>query len=167
MSESLITSAISQQIDQWVAKFPAEGKRSAVVMALRLVQEQNGGWLTADLMDAVAEYLDLPKIAVYEVGTFYDMFYHKPVGKHKIAVCTNVSCMLRGSDEIVAHFKKCLGVGLGETTADGQFSLVEVECMAACGGAPMCQVDNKDYHENLTPEKIDSLLEKIKQGGVA
>ena len=157
----LISAESRAQIDKWVAKYPPHGKRSAVMAALMTVQEANGGWLTRDLMDAVAEYLSMEPISVYEVATFYTMYSLEPVGRNKIGVCTNVSCMLLGSDEVVAHLNKRLGVSLGETTADGRVTLKEVECLGACGGAPMMQV-NKHYHENLTPEKIDAILATLR-----
>jgi NADH-quinone oxidoreductase subunit E len=153
----LITRENQAEIDQWVAKYPAENKRSAVMAALRIVQDQNGGYLTSDLIDAVAEYLDMPSIAVYEVASFYSMYELEPVGRHKICLCTNVSCMLCGSDDILAYLQKKLGIGFGETTQDGRFTLKEVECLGACGGAPMMQIHNK-YYENLTPERIDEIL---------
>jgi NADH-quinone oxidoreductase subunit E len=165
MSEQDITSLLTPEsraeIDGWIAKYPPEHKRSAVMAALRIAQDQNGGWLTTELMDAVAAYLEMQPIAVYEVATFYSMYELKPVGKHKICVCTNVSCMLRGSDQIVAYLNNKLGIKFGEITADGQFSLKEVECLAACGGAPMMQIGHT-YYENLTPEKIDSILSELK-----
>lgn len=150
-----------QHIDHWLTKYPADQRRSAVVASLLAVQEQNGGHLTDESMNAVADYLGIPHIEAYEVATFYDMYNLKPIGKNKIAVCTNISCMLRGSDEILAHCKNRLKIGVNETTPDGKFTLVEVECMAACGGAPMCQVNDKEYIENLTPEKMDELLNKL------
>jgi len=145
------------EIDRWIAKYPADQKQSAVMAALRIVQDSNGGWLTTELMDAIADYLKIPPVAVYEVATFYSMYEHKPIGKHKVCVCTNISCQLRGSDEIVDHFKQKLGVGLGETTPDNQFTLKEVECLGACAGAPAIQI-GRHYHEHLTPEKIDEIL---------
>lgn len=148
------------EIDAWIAKYPPEQKQSAVMGALTIVQERNGGYLTTELMDAVAEYLEMAPIAVYEVATFYSMYELKPVGKHKICVCTNVSCMLCGSDDIVAHLKQKLNIGFGETSADNKFTLKEVECLGACGGAPMMQIGNK-YYENLTSEKIDEILAKL------
>ncbi len=148
------------KIDQWVAKYPVEQKQSAVMAALRIAQEANSGYLTTELMDAVADYLDMPRVSVYEVATFYSMYELTPVGKHKICVCTNISCMLCGSDEIVAHFKKRLGIGLGETTADGRITLKEVECLGACVGAPMLQID-RQYFEYLTPETIDKILDGL------
>ena len=128
--------------------------------ALRIVQDANGGYLTNELMDAVAEYLEMPTISVYEVGTFYSMYEHKPVGKHKICVCTNISCMLCGSDKVVQHINKKLNISFGETTKDGRFTLKEVECLGACCGAPMMQI-GKDYYENLTSDKIDQILDQL------
>lgn len=152
---------LSQQskraIDQWLTKFPPNQRQSAVIFALKVVQKENGGWLTEALMDAVAAYLEMPKIAVYEVASFYSLFELKPVGRHKLCVCTNVSCLLRGSEENIQHLKKRLRIDFGETTPDGQFTLKEVECLCACGGAPVMQV-NDHYYENLTPEKIDEIL---------
>ena len=154
----LISTESRAAIDQWIAKYPPDQKQSAVLAALRIVQEQNGGWLTTDLMDAVAEYLEMPPVSVYEVGTFYSMYDLKPVGRYKISVCTNISCMLCGAGEIVRHLERKLGVRLGETTPDGRFTLkVEEECLAACGGGPMMAV-NGHYYEHLTPEKVDAIL---------
>lgn len=163
MSTFVISDEVKAKIDHWLTKYPPEQKRSAVVPALLFVQEQNDGWLSEPAMDAVAEYLDQPRIAVYEVATFYDMFELKPIGKHKIGICTNLSCMLRGSDEIVACLKKRLGIELGETTKDRKFTLRETECMAACGGAPMCQVNDREYHENLTPEKMLAIIDQLEK----
>jgi len=149
------------EIDHWLAKFPPDQKRSAVLAALREVQHENRGYLTVELMDAVAQYLGLEPIDVYEVATFYSMFETKPVGRHSIAVCTNISCMLRGADEIVAHVEKKLGVKLGESTPDGKFYLKpEEECLAGCCGAPMMQVDHV-YHEHLTPARVDQILDAL------
>ena len=156
----LLTEASRKDIDSWIAKYPADKKRSAVMSALRIAQDQNGGSLNDDLIDAVAEYLDMESIAVYEVASFYSMYELKPVGKHKICVCTNISCMLCGSDEIVSHLKKKLGIGFGEVTEDGKFSLKEVECLGACVNAPVLQL-GENYHEKLTPEKIDKLLDSL------
>ena len=153
----LITAESRADIDQWVAKYPVEHKRSAVMAALRIVQDQNGGWINSDLIDAVAEYLDMTSIAVYEVASFYSMYELKPVGRHKICLCTNVSCMICGSDNILDYLKQRLGIGFGETTPDGRFSLKEVECLGACGGAPMMQIHNK-FYENLTSDKIEEIL---------
>jgi NADH-quinone oxidoreductase subunit E len=144
-------------IDQWLIRFPAEQRQSGVIYALKVVQKENKGWLTEPLMDAVATYLRMPKIAVYEVASFYSLFELKPVGKHKISVCTSISCMLSHCDIIVDHLKNRLGVEFGETTQDGRFTLKEVECLCACGAAPVMQIGDH-YHEHLTPEKVDSIL---------
>ena len=156
-----LSAHVRHEIDRWVAKFPAGRQRSAVIAALHAVQHENGGYLTAPLMVAVAEYLDLPPIQVYEVAAFYSMFETKPVGRHNVSVCTNISCMLRGADEIVAHLESKLGIRLGESTADGRIYLKkEEECLAACCGAPMMMVDH-DYHENLTIDKVDEIVDKL------
>lgn len=156
----LIDEASRREIDKWVAKYPDDQKQSAVLEALKIVQEQNGGYLTTALMDAVAEYLDMEPISVYEVATFYTMYEHEPVGRHKISVCTNISCMLCGSGDVVDYLQRKLGIKMGETTPDGKFTLREVECLAACGGAPMFMID-KTYYENLTREKIDAILDNL------
>ena len=157
----LLSAHARAEIDHWLTRYPADRKQSAVLAALREVQHENGGYLTDDLMDAVADYLDLPPIAVYEVATFYSMYETKPVGRHCIAVCTNISCMLRGADVILAHIEKKLGIKLGESTPDGKFYLKrEEECLAACCGAPMMQVDHV-YYEHLTPEKVDQVLDSL------
>lgn len=157
---SLLPENIRKEIDEWVVKYPPEQKQSAVIPALTIVQEHNNGWLSEELMDAVANYLDMPKIAVYEVATFYSMYELKPVGRHKLAVCTNISCMLAGSEKIVKHLKQRLNIGFGETTADGKFALKEVECLGACANAPVIHT-GKRYYENLTPEKVDEILDKL------
>lgn len=156
----LIDAESRADIDKWIAQYPADQKQSAVMSALRIVQNQNGGFLTQDLIEAVAEYLGMPSIAVYEVATFYSMYELNPVGKHKICVCTNISCMLNGSDEIVAHLEQNLGIKLGETTDDGKFTLKEVECLGACVGAPMLQIGT-EYYEKLSPEKLDEIIDKL------
>jgi NADH-quinone oxidoreductase subunit E len=150
------------EIDHWVAKFPPGRQRSAVISALRAAQEQNHGYLTAELMDAVAAHLRLPPIQVYEVASFYSMFETHPCGRHHVSVCTNISCMLRGGEEIAAHVERKLGIKLGESTPDGRIYLKrEEECLAACTGAPMMMVDHH-YHEHLTPEKVDRILAELK-----
>jgi NADH-quinone oxidoreductase subunit E len=152
----LLSDKVRAGIDEWVAKYPPDQKQSAVMAALRLVQEERG-WLSTELMDAVADYLEMEPITVYEVATFYSMYDLKPVGRHKISVCTNISCMLCGASEIMTYLEKKLDVKRGGTTADGRFVLKEVECLAACAGAPMFQID-KTYYEHLTPDKIDAIL---------
>jgi NADH-quinone oxidoreductase subunit E len=156
----LISAESKADIDKWIAKYPADKKESAVMAALRIVQDQNGGYLTDPLIEAVAEYLDMPAIAVYEVATFYSMYEREPVGKVKICVCTNISCMLCGSDDVVEHLENKLGIKMGETTGDGMFTLKEVECLGACVNAPVMQIGNK-YYEKLSKEKIDKLIESL------
>jgi NADH-quinone oxidoreductase subunit E len=156
----LLSDASRAEIDRWIAKYPPDRKQAAVMAALRIAQDQNGGWLSVDLIEAVAEYLEMPPIAVHEVATFYTMYDLKPVGRHKVCVCTNISCQLNGSARIMDHLQKKLGVKPGETTSGGKFTLKEVECLGACGGAPMMMVD-KTYHENLTPEKVDQILDQL------
>ena len=149
------------EIDHWVSRFPPEHKRSAVLQALVAVQHQNQGFLTNDLMDAVAEYLGMSPIHVYEVASFYSMFETKPVARHNVAICTNISCMLMGSESIVEHVESKLGIKIGESTEDGRIYLkCEEECLAACAGGPMMQVDHV-YHERLTPEKVDEILDAL------
>jgi NADH-quinone oxidoreductase subunit E len=149
------------EIDHWVARFPAGRQRSAVIAALRAAQEQNHGHLTAPLMDAVAAYLALPPIQVYEVASFYSMFETHACGRHHVSICTNISCMLRGAEALVAHAEKHLGIREGESTPDGRvFLKQEEECLAACTGAPMLMVDHV-YHENLTPEKLERILDGL------
>ena len=167
MSESArkqdaLSAKIRKEIDSWVARFPDDKKRSAVISALRAAQHENNGYLTVELMDGVANYLDLPPIQVYEVATFYSMFETKEVGRHSISVCTNISCMLCGSGDIVTHIERKLGIKTGESTADGKFYLKrEEECLAACTGAPMMMVDHV-YHEDLTPAKVNEILDDLK-----
>lgn len=149
------------EIEHWLKKYPADQRMSALLAALRAAQHQNHGFLTTDLMDAVALYLGVPEIAAYEVATFYSMFETKPVGQHSISICTNISCWLMGSDRIVEHVEKRLGIKTGESTADGKFFLkCEEECLAACDGGPMMQVDHV-YYEGLTPEKVDQILDAV------
>ena len=158
---ALISSSARAEIDKWLSKYPEDQRQSAVIAALTTVQNENGGSLTTALMDAVADYLQMPAIAVYEVTSFYSMFDLQPVGRHKISVCTNISCMLCGGEKIVEHISTKLGIKLGETSADGKFTLNrEEECLAACAGAPMMVVDGH-YHEHLTAEKVDAILDGL------
>jgi NADH-quinone oxidoreductase subunit E len=156
----MLSEQTRKQIDHWISKYPPEQKQSAVLPALRIAQDENGGWLREDLLNAVADYLEMPRIAVYEVATFYSLYDLEPVGRHKIWVCVNISCMLCGSDKIVDHLKKRLGVDFGQTTADGKFTLKKAECLAACANAPAMQID-RQYYENLTTEKIDHILDAM------
>ena len=144
--------------EAWLAKYPADQKQSAVMAILRITQEQFG-YLTPEMMDVIADYLGMPAIAVYEVATFYTMYELRPAARNIVNVCTNISCKLRASHEIVNHLEKKLGVQLGKTTPDGRFALRSVECLGACVSAPVMQI-NKNYHENLTNEKIDQILEE-------
>jgi NADH-quinone oxidoreductase subunit E len=158
----LLSAETRAEIDRWVAKFPPGRQRSACIAALRAAQEQNHGHLTADLMDAVAEYLKLPRIQIYEVASFYSMFEIHPCGRHHVSICTNISCMLNGADALVAHAEKKLGIGLNESTADGRIFLKrEEECLAACTGAPMMMVDHV-FHEHLTPAALEKILDELK-----
>ena len=156
-----LSAHVREEIDNWKTRFPADRQRSAVIRALHLVQHENKGFLTAEQMNAVADYLSLPTIQVYEVATFYSMFQTKPVGRNEVSICTNVSCMLRGADELVEHVENKLGVKLGESTEDGRVFLKrEEECIAACCGAPAMQVNHK-YFENLTNEMVDDILDGL------
>ncbi|MDR3477126.1 MAG: NADH-quinone oxidoreductase subunit NuoE [Gammaproteobacteria bacterium] len=155
-----LSESVRTKIDNWMQRYPADQKRSAVIEALRYAQEENNNWLSEPLMDAVADYLGMPKIAVYEVATFYTMFNLKPIGQHLIEVCTNISCMLSGCDKIVDHLKKRLQINFNETTPDGKFTLREAECLAACAAAPMFQIGRK-YYEKLTPEKVNTILDEL------
>jgi NADH-quinone oxidoreductase subunit E len=158
---TVLSAHVRAEIDHWVAKFPEGRQRSAVIAALHAAQHENHGSLTTAIMDAVAAYLDLAPIEVYEVAAFYSMFETKPVGRHSISVCTNISCMLRGADGILEHVERRLGVQAGESTADGKFYLKrEEECLAACCGGPMMMVDHV-YHENLTTAKVDAVLDAV------
>jgi len=158
---SLLSAHTRKQIDHWVTRFPADKKRSAVLSALSAAQHQNQGYLTTELMDAVAEYLDMAAIHVYEVASFYSMYETRPVARHNVAICTNISCMLMGSEGIVEHVENKLGIKIGESTEDGRIYLkCEEECLAACAGGPMMQVDHV-YYENLTPEKVDEILDGL------
>jgi NADH-quinone oxidoreductase subunit E len=162
MSESVLARLVSadciMQINQWIAKYPAEQQQSAVMSALTLVQDELG-YLAADTLDAVADYLHMPRVAVYEVAAFYTMYERQPIGRHLISVCTNISCKLRQSDHIMAALKEKLQVAEGETTSDGRFTLRAVECLGACVNAPMMQI-NKAYHEQLTVDTLDAVLDQ-------
>ena len=159
---TLLSAETTREIDHWVAKFPPGRQRSACIAALRAAQEQNNGYLSADLMDAVAEYLKLPPIQVYEVASFYSMFEIHPCGRHHVSICTNISCWLNGAEELVAHAEKKLGIKLNESTADGRIFLKrEEECLAACTGAPMMMVDHV-FHEHLTREALEQILDQLK-----
>ena len=158
---AMLTEETRKTIDHWLAKFPPDKKRSALIQSLMAAQVQNGGWISPELTEAVAEYLDLPPIWAHEVVSFSSMFDDKPVGRHKVNICTNISCWLRGAEDLLAHAEKKLGVTLGETTQDQRISLIrEEECLAGCCGAPMMVVDGH-YHENLDIEKLDAILDGL------
>ena len=157
----MLTEQTQKTIDHWVSKFPQDKKRSALIQALIAAQEQNGGWITRELTEAVAQYLELPTVWAHEVVSFYSMFFTEPVGRHKVNICTNISCWLNGAEGMLAHAEEKLGVKLGETTGDGRITLVrEEECLAGCCGAPMAVVDGH-YHEQLDMQKLDAILDGL------
>ena len=161
MSGWSLTQHVRDEIETWMRRVPPDRKQSAVIAALHTAQHENGGYLTIEVMDAVAAYLDLPRIHVYEVASFYSMFETEPVGRHNVAICTNISCMLRGAEKIVQHAEQRLGIELGESTADGRIYLKrEEECLAACCGAPMMMVNHR-FYENLTTELVDDILDGL------
>lgn len=155
----ILSERLKREIDHWVEKFPVDQKQSALIPSLLLVQRQTG-WLPTSVLDAVADYLTIDKIHVYGVAAFYTMLHLKPTGRHVISVCTNVSCMLSGCSKIEHHLQKKLNIGFHETTADGKFTLEEVECLGACVGAPAVQIGER-FYENVTPEKIDQILSEL------
>ncbi len=156
----MLSPAAHAEIQSEVAKYPEGHARAAVMAALRIAQEELG-WVSKETMEYIATILGIEPIKVAEVATFYTMYDRQPIGRHKISVCTNISCMLRGSKQIRDHLFASLGIGFGETTSDGRFTLQEVECLAACGGAPAALI-GKEYHENLTTESIDGILQALK-----
>jgi NADH-quinone oxidoreductase subunit E len=157
----MLSKASIDKIEFELTKYPADKRQAAVMSALRIVQTELG-WLSPESISDVANYLGIPEIAALEVATFYNMYDLEPVGKYKITICTNISCMLRDSDSIVEHLQTKLGVGFNEVTEDGKFCLKEGECMGACGGAPLMHVNNTKMHEFLTPEKVDEILKELK-----
>lgn len=157
----LLSEQAYKRIDREVAKFPAEQKQSAVMAALAIAQDETG-WLPPEILQDVADYLGMPAIAVQEVATFYNMYNIKPVGKCKISVCTNLPCALSGGERVAQYLKQKLGIDYKETTADGQFTLVEGECMGACGDAPVLLVNNKRMCGFMSNEKIDTLVEELR-----
>ena len=160
-ANKLLSAETLQAIDHWVAKFPPDKKRSAVIQSLMAAQHQNGGWLNRELIEAVAEHLQLPPVWAHEVASFYSMFDLHPVGRHKVNICTNISCWLNGAEDIVTAIEKKLGIRMGETTPDGRITLIrEEECLAACCGAPMMVVDGH-YHEKLDIQSINAILDGL------
>ena len=150
-----------KKIDREVAKYPADQKQSAVMSALIIAQDEKG-WLSTDTMDAVAKYLEMPPVAVYEVATFYSMYNLQPTGKYKITICTCLPCGLQGSLAAADHLREKLGIDFNETSADGRFTLKEGECMGACAMAPVLLVNNKKMHDYMTNEKLDQLIKDLK-----
>ena len=161
MSIDILSAASLVRIDREVAKYPADQKQSAVMSALAIAQDEKG-WLAPETMQAVADYLDMPAVAVQEVATFYNMYHLKPLGRHKLTVCTNLPCALSGGERAAEHLKKKLGIGFRETTADGRFTLMEGECMGACGDAPVLLVNNKRMCSFMSHDKLDALVEELK-----
>ena len=157
----MISDQAKKEIDIWVAKYPEGRQSSAVMEALKIVQAENGGSLANDLIKAVADYLDMPRISVQEVATFYENYNHQPVGKNVIRFCHNISCMLNGADDLISYLETKLAVKTGEASKDGLVSVKKVECLGACVGAPMCQIGDK-YYENLTEQRIDEILDSLK-----
>ena len=158
----MLSEQVQARINRELKKYPADQKQSAVMSALRFVQDEKG-WIATEDMTDIALYLGMPQMAVYEVATFYHMYNLKPMGKHTLTVCTNLSCQLGGANETVAYLKTKLGIGLGEMTADGKYGLREGECMGACIDAPLFTISNKKMCGRLTPEKIDQILAELDQ----
>ncbi|SFV80334.1 NADH-ubiquinone oxidoreductase chain E [hydrothermal vent metagenome] len=156
----MISNQAKKQIEAWVAKYPEGQQSSAVMEALKIVQAENDNMLTSETIQAVADYLDMPGIAADEVATFYENYNHKPVGKYTIRFCHNISCMLNGADDLIAHLENKLGVKTGEVTSNGLINVKKVECLGACVGAPMFQIGDQ-YYENLTANKIDEIVDGL------
>lgn len=161
-NDMLLSQDALKKIDRELAKYPENQRQSAVMSALRIAQEEHG-WLPAGLQQEIADYIGMPAVAVQEVATFYNMYHTTPQGRHKITVCTNLPCQLSGGGRAARHLKHRLGIGIGETTADGQFTLVEGECMGACGDAPVMLIDNRRMCSWMSNDKIDALLEELKK----
>ena len=159
---TFISKDISILIDNVLQKFPEDRKKSAIIESLLILQHHNNGYVTKEIIHELSKYLSVSEIEIYEVATFYTMINTKPVGKNIIAVCNNVSCMLRGSDRILSHIEKKLNIKVGESTADNKFYLKnEIECLAACNGGPMMQINHKNY-ENISIEQVDKIIENLK-----
>src|SRR5512142_3443479 len=156
----LLSPDAMRRIDREVAKYPTGQKRSAVIAALAIAQDEHG-WLSADVMDDVARHLGMPTVAVYEVASFYSMFELKPTGRYKLTICTNLPCALHGATAAAEHLKKRLGIGFGETSGDGKFTLKEGECFGACGDAPVLLVNNKRMVSFMNPPELDALLDEL------
>ena len=157
----MLSAEVKRRIEHLKSRYPQT--KSALLPALHLAQREHDGWLSNEMMAEVAEVMDLPPAEVRSVASFYTMFNRRPVGKHLVQVCTNLSCSLLGAEHIVEHLRRALGIEVGETTADGLFTLLEVECLGSCGTAPMMQVDDT-YYENLTTERVDEILSQLAEG---
>jgi NADH-quinone oxidoreductase subunit E len=157
----MLTTDALKKIDREVAKYPPEQKQSAVMSALIIAQDEKG-WLSTEVMDYVAQYLDMPPVAVYEVATFYSMYNLEQTGRHKLTICTCLPCGLQGALEAADHLRAKLGIDFNETTPDGRFTLKEGECMGACAMAPVLLVNNKKMHDYMSEEKLDKLIEELK-----
>nr|TFG51700.1 MAG: NADH-quinone oxidoreductase subunit NuoE [Hyphomicrobiales bacterium] len=158
---TLLSADAIAKIDKEIAKYPVEHKASAVMSSLAIAQQERG-WLSEDVIECVAAYLDMPPIAVWEVATFYGMYNLEKPGRFKIAICTNLPCALRGANDAADHLKRKLQIDFNQTTADGLFTLKEVECMGACGDAPVCIVNDRKMMSFMTPESLDNMLEELK-----
>lgn len=165
MSEIAFRPEVLEQVEKIIARYPEGRQKSALIPVLHIAQKEFGGWLDVPVMDYVADLLQIKPIEVYEVATFYTMFNMKPMGKYVLEVCRTGPCMVRGSDKILEHIKAVLNINDGETTADGMFTLKPAECLGACGYAPMMQL-GKFYHENLTTEKVDEILQLCREGAI-
>ena len=161
-SDVVLSAESLRRIDREIAKYPAEHKQSAVIAALAIAQDQLG-WLPPEAINEMAEYLGMPPIAVFEVASFYNMYNLRPPGRCKLTICTNLPCALSGANQAAEHLKHRLGIGFGETTADGEFTLREGECLGACGDAPVLLVNNKRMESFMSNERLDALLEEMKQ----
>lgn len=157
---AILAADLKVAIDKWAKKYPPERRQSAVLPALTLAQEHNQGYLSQALIHAVADYLGMSRVTAYEVATFYTLYELEPVGQHKIEVCSNISCLLKGCDKLVKHLKERLQISLGETSVDKRFTLREVECLGACVNAPVLQI-GKQYYEEVTVEKLDKILDNL------
>lgn len=158
----LLSEQTYKRIDRELTKFPSDQKQSAVMAALAIAQDEKG-WLAPEVMEEVANYLEMPAIAVQEVATFYNMYNTTPIGKYKLSICTNLPCALSGAEKAASYLKQKLGIEYKETTGDGQFTLVEGECMGACGDAPVMLINNKRMCGFMSNEKMDVLLEELKK----
>ena len=162
---TMLSPQTREKIDREIAKYPADQKQSAVMSALALAQAEHG-WLSTEIMDAVASYLAMPPVAVYEVASFYTMYNLQPVGRFKLSICTNLPCALQGATVAAEHIKRRLGIGFNETTADGAFTLKEGECMGACGDAPVLVVNDRRMCSWMDPEKLDELVDELNAAAI-